>query len=161
MYINGQLVGTNTAPATLLASSHELSIGNRPNVSGSYVFPFTGQIDDVRIYTRALSTTDIQNLIADAPVLPPLFYTQPIGSARWVGDNVTLSGSGDGTGPLTYQWLKNGSGLPGATKTRLVLTNLQPTDSGNYSLQITNSVNGLYSNSIPAAVLSVAGFDIT
>jgi hypothetical protein len=162
MYVNGQLVGTNAAPAALLANSgHEVSIGNRPSPAGVYNMPFTGAMDDVRIYNRALSALDIQHLIADAGVQPPVFYTKPIGSTRYVGDNLTLSGSADGTGPLTYQWLKNGVNLPGATNTTLVLTNLQTTNAGAYSLLVTNVTLVLGSNSTPAAVISVSVFDIT
>src|SRR5205807_360238 len=123
--------------------------------------PFTGQIDDVRIYTRALSATDIQNLISDAGIQPPLFYVKPVGSSHFVGENVTLSGAADGTGPLTYQWFKNGTNFPGATTTSLVLTNLQLADAGPYSLLVTNTVYGVGSNSTPDAVLSIAVFDIT
>jgi len=159
MYVNGQLVGTNAAPTSLLANSHEVSIGNRPYTNDNvYNLPLTGQIDDVRIYTRALSATDVQALYAQAPLLPVVFYRQPVGSARWVGDNVLLSALADGTPPLTYQWQQGGTNVPGATAASLLLTNLQLTDAGNYSLQVSNAAGP--SNSAIAA-LSVSVFDLS
>jgi hypothetical protein len=158
MYVNGQLVATAAAPASLLANAHEVSIGNRPNTADVYNIPFTGQIDDVRIYTRALSATDVQALYAQAPFLPVVFYTQPVGSARWVGDTFLLSVFADGTPPLTYQWQKGGTNVPGATTSSLLFTNLQLTDAGNYSLQVSNAAGP--SNSAIAA-LSVSVFDLS
>ena len=158
MYVNGQLVATNAAPASLLANAHEVSIGNRPSTADAYLYPFTGQIDDVRVYTRALSATDVQALYAQAPLLPVVFYTQPVGSARWVGDAYLLSATADGTPPLTYQWQKGGANVPGATTASLLFTNLQLTDAGNYSLQVSNAAGP--SNSV-IATLSVSAFDLS
>ena len=60
MYLNGQLddgtlVGTVTA--TQQNSSANVNIGRRPTGSN---FNFNGRIDDVRIYNRALTQTEIQ-----------------------------------------------------------------------------------------------------
>ena len=59
MYLNGQLddgalVGTVTSPQQ--NSSANVNIGRRPTGS----FNFNGRIDDVRIYNRALTQTEIQ-----------------------------------------------------------------------------------------------------
>ena len=158
MYVNGQLMASAAAPTSLLPNAHEVSIGNRPSTADVYNFPFTGQIDDVRIYTRALTATDVQALYAQAPVLPVVFYTQPMGSARWVGDTFLLSATADGTPPLTYQWQKGGTNVPGATASSLLFTNLQLTDAGNYSLQVSNATGP--SNSA-LATLSVSVFDLS
>jgi hypothetical protein len=54
------------------------------------------------------------------------------------GTDVTLSVSAQGTPLLSYQWLFNGTNLSGATNTALLLTNVQPGASGDYSLIVTN-----------------------
>lgn len=63
LYIDGKEVGTaDSSPATTLASSTEtLQIGqSRIGSNDNY---FVGQIDDVRIYNYALTTTQIKNIM--------------------------------------------------------------------------------------------------
>ncbi|MDR3459725.1 MAG: Ig-like domain-containing protein [Verrucomicrobiae bacterium] len=55
-----------------------------------------------------------------------------------VGENATLSVGAYG-GALVYQWSFNSGPISGATSPTLTLTNLQLTQSGTYSLLITNS----------------------
>ncbi len=159
-YVNGQLVASNTAAgSTLLAdNSHAVTIGAREqSASSGYNFYFNGTIDDVRIYSRALSAADVQTIYNAAGVVAPVFYTQPQSVSRWVGDNQTLSALVDGTPPLVYQWLKNGSNILGATTSSLTLTNLQLTDAGSYSLLASNSAAPAFSSN---AILQVAVFSI-
>lgn len=71
LYIDGQLAGSNNAPATLLNTTHDISLGSRENTSTSgYTLPLFGALDDVRIYTRALSLADVQQLY-QSTVQPP------------------------------------------------------------------------------------------
>jgi autotransporter-associated beta strand protein len=64
LYINGVAnanSGSGTT-ATILANTHVLSIGNRQSGSTTYNIPFPGTIDEVRIYNRALSASDVLQL---------------------------------------------------------------------------------------------------
>jgi hypothetical protein len=160
-YVNGQPVATNTAaPATLLAdNNHEVSIGSRESSATSgYNFGFAGLIDDVRIYNRALSANDVQTLFAAAGGLAPVFYTQPEGASKYVGDGLLLSALVDGSTPLTYQWQNSGVNLTGGTGSSLNLTNLQLSDAGNYTLVLSNAY-GTATSSV--AVVQVTAFNIT
>src|SRR5207244_8027562 len=67
LFVNGQSIGSSAAPVSLLANTHEVSIGNRQQGAGAYHFQFTGVIDDVRLYTRALRTNEVQQIYALAP----------------------------------------------------------------------------------------------
>ncbi len=59
-YINGQLVGSATGCSGSIASDgDDINIGRNPNYTGDYV---NGAIDDVRLYTRALSAQEVQQL---------------------------------------------------------------------------------------------------
>lgn len=72
LYIDGQLAGSNNAPATLLSTAHDISLGSRENTSTSgYTLPLFGALDDVRLYTRALSPSDVLQLY-QSTVLPPV-----------------------------------------------------------------------------------------
>ncbi len=57
-----------------------------------------------------------------------------------------------GAGPFGYQWLFNGTNLPGATAATLVLTNLQPSQAGPYSVCVFSPAGVVFS---PAATLTV------
>jgi Immunoglobulin I-set domain/Regulator of chromosome condensation (RCC1) repeat len=51
-----------------------------------------------------------------------------------------------GTMPINYQWLCNGTNVPGATNTVLVLTNVQPVLAGNYYSLTASNALGLATN---------------
>jgi hypothetical protein len=60
LYVNGQQVGSAAPPATLISNTHEVSIGARKNANSSnYDLNFDGIVDEVAIYDRALTPTEI------------------------------------------------------------------------------------------------------
>jgi hypothetical protein len=59
VYIDGVLSGTSSNTQSWLTSSDALQIGGHTTLTANY---FTGQIDDVRIFNYALSTTQIKKL---------------------------------------------------------------------------------------------------
>jgi hypothetical protein len=61
IYVNGSIAGTKDASVGTIdySSVGDFAIGGRTNQSTNY---FTGDIDDVRIYNRALSQQEIQKL---------------------------------------------------------------------------------------------------
>jgi hypothetical protein len=65
---------------------------------------------------------------------------------------VSFSVSGTGAAPLTYQWLKNGQPIAGATSAALALPSAQAADVGSYVAVVSNNLGDARSN---AAVLSV------
>lgn len=60
-YVDGQAAGTRTGVPTPLPSADSLRIGIR---SGDFKRAFTGGIDEVSIWDRALSATEIQTLLS-------------------------------------------------------------------------------------------------
>jgi hypothetical protein len=64
-----------------------------------------------------------------------------------------------GDPPLYYQWLKDAAPIEGATAPSLVLTNLQATNAGNYSVVITNDY-GSTSSSNAYLTVNPAGVSI-
>jgi hypothetical protein len=139
MWVNGQLMGTTPSLGNANVGYHSLlCIGCR---AVYHDFNFNGSIDDVRIYNRALSDSEVQQLYAyeSATCPPPLITSQPRGQVGYWGKSVSLGVSAVGVPPLSYQWLKGGTSVQGASGSSLVLTNLQMTDAGNYSVVITNA----------------------
>lgn len=58
-----------------------------------------------------------------------------------------------GQSPLTYQWLKDGTNLPGATATNLVRDVATYGDTGNYSVLVTNTLGAVTSTVARVAVV--------
>jgi hypothetical protein len=156
LYVNGSLVASGSPPASLLANTHVVSVGSREaNSSSGYNYTYNGAIDDVRVYSRALTASQVMALYQAAPALPLVFYTQPKGATNYTGSSVTLSPVADGTDPLAYQWLKNTRSIAGATNLTLTLNNLQASDSGTYTLQVTNATGSILSSNAVVLVLPI------
>jgi hypothetical protein len=65
--------------------------------------------------------------------------TQPQGATNMAGNDITLTVNAIGdAGTLSYQWYQNGTNLNGATDSALTLTNAQTTNSGNYTVKVSN-----------------------
>lgn len=74
------------------------------------------------------------------PVVPPSITTQPTATTTvLVGSNVSLTVVAAGDAPLTYQWKKGASAISGATTSTLALSNVGLTDTGDYSVVVTNA----------------------
>jgi hypothetical protein len=69
---------------------------------------------------------------------PPIILTQPTNQMVAVSQTVTLSATASGSPPLHYQWQLNGTNIDYATNNTLVLTNAQVSDSGYYTVIVTN-----------------------
>ncbi len=83
-----------------------------------------------------------------APVI-----TQPVSQTVSIGDTVSFTGFARGSDPLSYQWLFNDTNvIVGATSASLTLTNVQPSQAGNYSILVTNAYGAVTSSD---AVLTV------
>lgn len=61
LYFNGYLVASNTISGNIIYSSQNLLIGADSNLGTLWRF-FKGKIDDVRLYNRALSRLEVQQL---------------------------------------------------------------------------------------------------
>jgi outer membrane protein assembly factor BamB len=73
-----------------------------------------------------------------APTRPKIL-NQPGNQVIRLGGAATLTAIAVGRPPLTLQWMFNGVQISGATNIALILTNLQATQLGDYTLAITNS----------------------
>jgi pectate lyase len=71
---------------------------------------------------------------------PPSINTQPSDQSVFVGQNATFIVNASGSAPLSYQWyFNNDTLLPGATNASLTISNVQVSDTGGYSVTVTNA----------------------
>jgi Immunoglobulin domain len=85
-------------------------------------------------------------------VTPPAITRQPVGGNAGIGENFAFSVAATGTEPFNYQWLFNGLTVAGGTGSRLLLTNVNASQAGTYSVIVSNIAGSMVSSN---AVLGV------
>ena len=68
----------------------------------------------------------------------PTITSQPQVLSVTAGASATFSVVANGTAPLTYQWSKNGTAIPGATAATYAITSTTSSDAGRYQVVVTN-----------------------
>ena len=86
--------------------------------------------------------------------VPPAITQPPQNASVTAGGTAQFACTATGDEPLSFQWLFNNLAITGATNSSLTLTNLQPFQAGQYSVQVTNAAGALIS--FPAT-LEVSG----
>ncbi len=72
-------------------------------------------------------------------LVPPMITGQPQSVYAQPGTNVVFTVAASGTLPLSYQWLFQGSVMPGETNSTLSLTNVGPLNNGDYQVVVSNA----------------------
>lgn len=166
VYVDGQPDYTNTFTYTRnLASWDQVGIGAL--VRNTVGVPFVGQIDDVAIWARVLSQGEIQEVLSNSiatpiPQFAPALTVQPRGATNlYVGDNYTMSAAAYGSRPMYYQWLKDGTNVPGANSLSLTLSSVTAADSGQYQFVVTNAIGAATSVVAQITVNTFGSPDLT
>jgi hypothetical protein len=97
-------------------------------------------------------------------VLPPTITAQPQSTNALAGNSVSLMVSATGGAPLSYQWFFNTAPITNATNATLTLNNAQPSNSGNYTVRVSNPVDSVLSSNANltvtiAPILTIAATD--
>ena len=155
-YANGQSIGEYTVPDfRLWPAVGPMYLGYSPLGGDEFL---AEKIDDLRLYARALSDAEVRQLYDYESNLnltnaAPVIIAQPRGQSVYAGDTAELQVVARGSWPLSYQWRKDGGTLNEKTNTTLILTNVSPTDTGDYTVVVTNAFGSVTS--------AVARFTVT
>lgn len=84
-------------------------------------------------------------------ITPPVILTHPADVAGTLGGTAAFTVDVNGFEPITYQWLRNGIAIEGATGSTHAIRNLTAGDIGSYSVRISNF--GGVTNSRSASLL--------
>ncbi|MBC8095703.1 MAG: hypothetical protein H7Y43_07810, partial [Akkermansiaceae bacterium] len=76
----------------------------------------------------------------------PAITQQPAGGTFTVSNTLSLTVAVSGTEPFHFQWQKNLTNLLNATNSAFTITNLAPSDAGDYRAIVTNSVGSTTSS---------------
>jgi hypothetical protein len=112
----------------------------------------------VRISNSAGSATSAAaTLTVNSTGVAPAITTQPASQTVNSGANVTFAVSATGTAPLSYQWMKGGANISGATTASLTLSSVTTASAGSYTVQVSNSSGSVTSAAATLTVNAVAG----
>ncbi|KAF0187811.1 MAG: immunoglobulin I-set domain-containing protein, partial [Gammaproteobacteria bacterium] len=94
----------------------------------------------VRVSNAGGSTLSAEaRLGVNAASVPPTITQQPQAQSIAQGANATFTVTATGTPPFRFQWRFRSLDLIGATNALLVLTNIQPAQAGNYTVEVSNA----------------------
>jgi hypothetical protein len=94
--------------------------------------------------------------------LPPTLALQPVAAAVPLGALVSLSVAAAGNAPFTYQWLRNGGLIAGATNASHTIASAAAADAGNYVCLVGNAAGTVLSDparlevQLPARLINVS-----
>ena len=121
---------------------------------------WNGMLDDVAVFAGALTQSQIATVMSgDFSSFiggPPGIVSQPQSQQVPKGSNTTFTVGVDGQPPFRYQWYLNATNKlssadnPTATNATLMLTTLQLSQAGTYSVVVSNSLG--YATSEPATL---------
>jgi hypothetical protein len=123
----------------------------------------SAQVSDAGTYSAVVSssTGSSQSAGAVLTVSPeptaPIFEYQPAATFVTVGGTATLGVGVVGTPPITYQWSKGGTAIPGATSSSLNFTSVAAANAGVYTVAITDPVGTVTSSAATLTVDPVGG----
>ncbi len=139
IYANGAVIGSQSTNVVIPNPNAPLTIGK------GEAFYFNGLLDEVSIYNRALSASEIE-AIYNAEYFgkcfvasPPFIFAQPTNQITMAGNTANFMVGADSEALLWYQWFFNRTNsIVGATNLFLNLNNVQLPNGGNYSVVVTN-----------------------
>ncbi len=152
LYVDGEEVGNGTVGSGPILygndwSNGDLFIGHFQDPDEVEIIPnaFPGQLDQLQLYSRALSFFEMFQVLAAGPFNTCLqsdrlvLRSVPQGGSFPLGSKVALAVDATGTPPLQYQWRRNGQTLEGRTNATLILDPFQLRDAGSYSVSVADA----------------------
>ncbi len=117
------------------------------------------EVEDGGVYTATITDASGCSVVSQPALLailnPLAIISQPVGADVCVGDSVTLFISA--TGVESFQWLKNGEEIPGATDFFFVIGAATLDDAGDYSVRLADGCDGTFESE--TALVTVSACD--
>ncbi len=150
IYLNGEKLKLGGGP-------FDFTPNNLQNAIGRYTPAATFQMDDFRVYNRALTDAEVASLSQPStPVPPPNITSHPVTGSANAGAPFTFNVSA--TGPdLFYEWFRGTNLLANFDGPTLTIPSTTPSDAGDYRVTISNG--GGSTNSLTGTLTVNAAVD--
>ena len=158
-YVNGTAVPI----AQIITDSDILNTVPTPlHLGYDNLFPYVdwnrawdGKVDNLRIYSRALSQAEVEQLYANDgnSGTVPAITVPPVNQTVNVGEDATFTVTATGIPAPTYQWFKNDAAIDGATSPAYTLSNVSTNDTGSYFVEVSNRLGSVRSTAVTLTVL--------
>lgn len=102
-------------------------------------------------------TSDWSNVACAPTPWPATITTQPTNLTVYVGQTATFTVGVTGKPPFTYQWAKSGSIIANATNASLIISSVQSTNAGGYTVSVANVDGATTSGTATLTVVGVPG----
>src|SRR6266480_822987 len=86
---------------------------------------------------------------------------QPQSQSLATGAGLSLTVQATGSGPLSYQWRRNGVNIPGANSSTFTIASFQPTDSGDYSVAVADVTEAVNSDTAQVRAANLSDLPFT
>ncbi|HEX5218087.1 MAG TPA: LamG-like jellyroll fold domain-containing protein [Verrucomicrobiae bacterium] len=146
LFVNGAAKANSTTAGG--RTFNTIHVGRR----GNQQFAWRDDLDEIFVYNRALTPIEIAAL-AGVPAGPPQVISPPKSLVVWQGETAQFNVQASGTPPPTYQWLRDGVPIAGATDTSYSIANAQSTNAGAFQVVVSNSAGTI--TSTPPAMLAI------
>lgn len=121
-----------------------------PSMSGDYQCV----IAPARVVSAACAGTVYSRTVRVSSFVPPTITMQPTAVRGCQGGSAAFTAAATGTG-LSFQWLKDGSPIAGATSNSYVIENVTPASTGSYSVRVTGTCGLVATSSSAVLTLTV------
>jgi hypothetical protein len=156
LYLNGEAVASANLGSFVPNTTGDVYLGKR--VDGVPTDIYSGGMDEVTLYSRALSQGEIEAIYQASgagkcqTLLAPVIYVEPTNQQVTANGTATLAVDAGGTPPLGYQWQLNGTNVPAETNSTLTLTNVWLGQGGLYDVTVANAAGSVTSTPTMLAV---------
>ena len=103
----------------------------------------------------ALLTVTTPVVIIEPTIDPVVIVSQPKALTVIENSAATFTVQATGGGEISYQWLKNGATISGATSASLSLSSVSLSDAASYRVRVTNSQGSVLSNAVALTVTAL------
>jgi hypothetical protein len=160
------VTATGTAPLTYQWQKNGVAISGATSIS--YTTPATTTSDNGTQFTVAVSnsqgsvTSNAATLsVGTTTLVAPAITTQPSSKSILVGQTASFQVGASGTGPLSYQWRKNGTAISGATAASYTTPATTTTDNGAQFTAVVSNTAGNVTSSAATLTVNAATASLT
>ena len=159
-----------TLPLSYAWLKESVALVDGANISGAYTAALTVahvQAGDLGNYSVVVSNLNGQVVSSNATLaanFPSDILAQPASQTVLAGSVVTFTAGVAGSSPLSFNWQRDGTNLvdggkfSGAATASLVVSNVQASEMGNYSLVVSNAYGSINSSNALLSVWPLLGW---